>query len=63
MSDEPQLERRPARGYGRDEDTAEALRSLEKWRKRWEAGQRPRRRGGLTIEEAKRRMKLSMGIQ
>jgi hypothetical protein len=53
---EPPLERRPAAGFGRDEYYAEARRSLERHKAECAARERAqRRRGGLTIAEAKRR--------
>ena len=49
------IERRPAAGYGRPSDTAAALRSLARFKAERERRQRAqRRRGGLTIAEAKR---------
>jgi hypothetical protein len=55
--DENPVERRPAFGYGRPSDTAVAMRSLAKHRAEVEARQRARRGGGLTIAEARERMK------
>jgi hypothetical protein len=55
--EEIEWERRPAPGSSaRAEDFAAARKSFEKSRREHEARSRPRRRGGLTVAEAKRRM-------
>ena len=60
---EHEWERRPAPGssIARPEDFATARRSFERYKREHEARQRARRRGGLTITEARQRMQKSIG--
>ena len=60
---EHEWERRPAPGssIARPEDFATARRSFERHKREHDARQRGRRRGRLTIAEARQQMQKSMG--
>ena len=62
-TNEHEWERRPAPGssIARSDNFAPARRSFERHKREHEARQRARRRGGLTLAEARQRMQKSMG--